>query len=117
MTSGITRRCCLRCGGSRCDSGIDPMKIRIEKQKVHQETDGGGDSGDCGIDSIMEAIRKIIGRNGHVSESGTSPYESGLVEREEELLSCVREVIRELSGGRILLRSTRYLAGMPHHPD
>jgi hypothetical protein len=78
--------------------GIDPMKIKIEKQR--------GDDGSkpVGVEDEMLAIKDAIAR---ARESADEKYESRLVLDEEELLSCVQDgwdIVKELRSGKVLVR-------------
>lgn len=75
--------------------GIDPMKIKIEKQR---------DGGKLGVEDEMAAIKDAIAR---ARESADERYESRLVSDEEELVSCVRDgwdIVKELRSGKVLVR-------------
>jgi len=105
--------------------GIDPVKIRIEKQRARKGAGAASsDPADLEMDAIKEAIRRTV-RPAAASmrmpgPAGADAYESRLVDCEADLLSCVRQgwdVVRELSQGRILLRrGTGTAAGVPQHP-
>jgi hypothetical protein len=78
--------------------GIDPMKIKIEKQR--------GDDGSkpVGVEDEMSAIKGAIAR---ARESTDEKYESRLVADEEELVSCIQngwDVVKELRSGKVLVR-------------
>jgi hypothetical protein len=105
--------------------GIDPMKIRIEKQRTQQNQKTVPelyDSTNDEIDAIKTAIQGMM-RKGTVqtqSSECTKSYESKLVESEDELVSCIQngwEVIKELNSGKVLLRRTvsKRLAQMSGH--
>jgi len=105
--------------------GIDPVKVRIEKQRVRGGADAGSpDPADLEMDAIKDAIRRTVrpaaGSMRMSGLAGADSYESRLVDCEADLLSCVRQgwdVVRELSQGRILLRrGTGPAAGVPQHP-
>ncbi len=95
--------------------GIDPMKIRIEKQRMEpnqKTTLEPFDPTDEEIDAIKATIqsmmRKITDQTHHQTE-GKKAYESKLVDNEDELVSCIQngwEVVKELNSGKVLLRRT-----------
>ncbi len=91
--------------------GIDPVKIRIERQRVPQgKKTGQAGAEDDEISAIREAIQKVImgdGRMVRLQAGGKKPYESRLVDGEEDLVACIEDwwkVARELSRGKVLLR-------------
>ncbi len=95
--------------------GIDPMKIRIEKQRTqpNQKTiPETSDYTDDEIGSIKTAIQSVIRKNTdqtHLQTEGKKSYESKLVDSEDELVSCIQngwEVVKELNSGKVLLRRT-----------
>jgi hypothetical protein len=59
--------------------GIDPMKVKIEKQRE--------DGSKLGVEDEMSAIKDAIART---RESAEETYESRLVADEEELVACVQ---------------------------
>ncbi|MEM3094923.1 MAG: hypothetical protein QXX64_04725 [Nitrososphaera sp.] len=76
--------------------GIDPMKIKIEKQR---------DGKPRGIEDEMLVIKDAIARARGLDEE--EKYESRLVLDEEELVSCVRDgwdIVKELRSGKVLVR-------------
>ena len=78
--------------------GIDPLKIRIEKQRT-SENDALSTTDE--LDAIRDAIQKLIREK---EEKGR--FDSKLVD-EDELLPYVKkewDVLKELSGGRVLIR-------------
>jgi hypothetical protein len=95
--------------------GIDPMKIRIEKQRTQPnkktipET---SEYADDEIYSIKTAIQSVIRKNTdqtHLQTEHIKSYESKLVDSEDELVSCIQngwEVVKELNSGKVLLRRT-----------
>ena len=88
--------------------GIDPMKIKIEKQRMVQESDVIPKiSNDNEIDMIKTAIKNTIRKNrDEVSQQTVQKYESKIVHGEDELLSCVEDgwnIVKELSNGKIIL--------------
>jgi len=89
--------------------GIDPMKIKIEKQRTVQESDVIPKiSIDSEIDMIKTAIKNTIRKNrDEVSQQTVQKYESKIVHGEDELLSCVEDgwnIVKELSNGKVILR-------------
>ncbi|WP_337862468.1 hypothetical protein [Nitrososphaera sp.] len=79
--------------------GIDPMKIKIEKQRED------GSSKPLCIEDEMLAIKEAITKARELNEEGK--YESRLVSDEEELVSCVRDgwdIVKELRSGKVLVR-------------
>ncbi len=106
--------------------GIDPVKIRIEKQRASQgKKTGQADTADDQIGAIKAAIQRIIrgdGRTVRPQAGEKKAYESRLVDGEGDLVACIEdgwEVIRELSSGKILLRRSTGAepAGVPDHSD
>ncbi len=100
--------------------GIDPVKIRIEKQR--DQHDRGADTADGEIGAIKAAIQGMIRGDGRMlpQAGGKKTWESRLVDGEEDLVECIREgweVIRELNSGKILLRRGTGAdpAGAPGH--
>jgi len=88
--------------------GIDPMKIKIEKQRMTQESDIIPKiSNDNEIDAIKTAIKNTIRKNrDESSQQIVQKYESKIVCDEDELLSCVEDgwnIVKELSNGKIIL--------------
>lgn len=76
--------------------GIDPMKIKIEKQREGGKT--------LNADDEMLAIKDAIART---KESADEKYESRLVSDEKELVSCVQngwDIVKELKSGKVLVR-------------
>ena len=95
--------------------GIDPMKIRIEKQRMQQNQKTipeASNSDDDQIDAIKTAIQNMIRKNTdqtHLQTDSKKEYESKLVDSEDELVSCIQngwEVVKELNSGKVLLRKT-----------
>lgn len=93
--------------------GIDPMKIRIEKQRIqqNQKTDlESSDSTDDDIGAIKAAIQRIMRKNTEPHfQTEVKSYESKLVDNEDDLVSCIQngwDVIKELNSGKVLLRRT-----------
>jgi hypothetical protein len=92
--------------------GIDPMKIKIERQRIPQNQKtipGPSDSTDDEIDAIKTAIQGMMIKNTDQTPPQTEAksYESKLVDSEDELVSCIQngwDVIRELNSGKVLLR-------------
>ena len=89
--------------------GIDPVKIKIEKQRTNQVVDViSKTSNDNEIDVIKTAIQNMIrknARNDH-NQKAVQKYESRIVCGEDELLSCVENgwnIVKELSNGKIIL--------------
>ncbi|KFM17152.1 integrase-recombinase protein [Marine Group I thaumarchaeote SCGC AAA799-P11] len=105
--------------------GIDPMKIRIEKQRTQQNQKTilkSTDSADEEIGAIKAAIQKMIRKDNVTKTDGKKTYESKLVDNEEDLVSCVQngwEVIKELNSGKVLLRKSisKDWIRMPHHSN
>ncbi|NWG37245.1 MAG: hypothetical protein HXY31_06515 [Nitrososphaera sp.] len=82
--------------------GIDPMKIKIEKQRVTERTTD--ENKPLGIEDEMSAIKDAIAR---ARESVDEKYESRLVAGEEELVACVQsgwDIVKELRSGKVLVR-------------
>ena len=76
--------------------GIDPMKVRIEKQRE--------DGSKLGVEDEMSAIKDAIAR---ARESVDEKYESRLLSDEEELVACVQsgwDIVKELRSGKVLVR-------------
>ena len=91
--------------------GIDPMKIKIEKQRTIQNpTSIAKTSIDNEIDAIKSVIQNTIRgniRSEFTSQTDKKEYESKIVDNEDELLSYVEDgwnIVKELSNGRIILR-------------
>lgn len=110
--------------------GIDPLKIRIEKQRIVQQqpntTPDTSNATDIEIDAIKTAIQNLIRKNvkdATPPQTDGTKYESKLVDNEDELVSCIQngwEVVRELNSGKVLLRKTVNTAGriqIPHHSN
>ena len=88
--------------------GIDPMKIKIERQRLVQESDLiTKTSNDGEIDAIKTAIKNTIRTNRDESSQQTvQKYESKIVCSEDELLSCIEDgwnIVKELSNGKVIL--------------
>ena len=88
--------------------GIDPMKIKIEKQRMTQESDVIPRTSNCNeVDVIKTAIQDMIRKNRDESSQHTDQkYESKIVYGEDELLSYVEDgwnIVKELSNGKIIL--------------
>ncbi|MCE2506807.1 MAG: site-specific integrase [Nitrosopumilaceae archaeon] len=104
--------------------GIDPMKIRIEKQRTQQNQKTilkTSDSTDDEIAAIKTAIQKMIRKDKDQTE-GKKTYEGKLVDNEEDLVTSVQngwEVIKELNNGKVLLRRgiSKDWIRMPHHSN
>lgn len=102
--------------------GIDPLKIKIEKQRMepNQKTVlEPSDPADDEIDAIKAAIQKVMAKD---TDCTPKSYESRLVDNEEELMSCIQngwEVLRELNSGKVLLRRgiSKDGIGIPQHSD
>lgn len=101
--------------------GIDPMKMKIEKQRVGElENDNAvpmESSADIEIDAIKTAIQGTISKsNDNSNYNGDKPikkYESMMASGEGELLSCVEDgwsIVKELSNGKVILRRDRITA-------
>lgn len=76
--------------------GIDPMKVKIEKQRE--------DGSKLGVEDEMSAIKDAIAR---ARESVDEKYESRLLSDEEELVACVQsgwDIVKELRSGKVLVR-------------
>lgn len=77
--------------------GIDPMKIKIEKQRE--------DSKPLGIEDEMLAIKDAIARARELDEE--EKYKSRILADEEELVSYVQDgwdIVKELKSGKVLVR-------------
>ena len=102
--------------------GIDPVKIRIEKQRESQgKKTGQAGTADDQIGAIKAAIQRIIRGDGGAQSraGGKKPYEGRLVDGEGDLVAYIEdgwEVIRELNGGKVLLRRSTAGGRAPRHP-
>jgi len=92
--------------------GIDPMKIRIERQRTARTQNCTPEIAiDSEIDTIKNTIQDMIREKpnqGHVRT-----YESKIVYSEDELLACVEDgwnIVKELSSGKVVLRRNRVTA-------
>ncbi len=105
--------------------GIDPVKIRIERQGASSSSQGKragqAAAADDQIGAIKAAIQRIIRGEGGAQPlaGGKKPYEGRLVDGEKDLVACIEdgwEVIRELNGGKVLLRRSTAGGRAPRHP-
>ena len=108
--------------------GIDPMKIKIEKQRTASQvpsTISKTSNDDNEIDAIKTAIQDMIRKNNSSTDiinatTITNPqqqlpsvrkeYESKIAYNEDELLFCVEDgwnIVKELSNGKIILRRNK----------
>ena len=92
--------------------GIDPMKIKIEKQRIIKTSDSSSKtSTDSEIDAIKNTIQSMIKKNRDESSQQTvQKYETRIASGEDELLSCVEDgwnIVKELRNGKIILRRNR----------
>ena len=88
--------------------GINPVKIKIEKQRANQVDIIPKTSNDNEIDVIKTAIQNMIRKNTSYehTQQTVQKYESRIVYGEDELLSCVENgwnIAKELSNGKIIL--------------
>jgi hypothetical protein len=84
--------------------GIDPMKVRIEKEKEL----GKGLSVDEELELMTLEIKK---RAIPQHTNGDNPYQSKIV-TEHELVSCIEEgweIVREVSGHRYLMKRANHI--------
>ena len=90
--------------------GIDPMKIKIEKQRTIKNVDAvpKKSAEDNEIDAIKNTIQSMIRKNKeNVAIKLIKEYESKIACGENELLSCVEDgwnIVKELSNGKVILR-------------
>ncbi len=77
--------------------GIDPLKIRIEKQRMVQQQPNANpittNTTDTGIDAIRTAIQNMIRKNikdATQPQSDGTKYESKLVDNEDGLMPCIQ---------------------------
>ena len=92
--------------------GIDPMKIKIEKQRIIKTSDSNPKiSTDSEIDAIKNTIQSIIKKNREESSQQTvQKYETAIACGEDELLSYVEDgwtIVKELRNSKIILRRNR----------
>ena len=112
--------------------GIDPMKIKIEKQRTTSQVlsviSKKSNDDDNEIDAIKTAIQDMIRKNNSNTDivnattivtpqqqpqqqpSIRKEYESKIAYGEDELLSCVEDgwsIVKELSNGKIILRRNK----------
>ena len=93
--------------------GIDPMKIKIEKQRRTSQVpnDISNTSNDNEIDTIKTAIQNMIKKTReNTDQKPTRAYESKIACGEDELLSCVEDgwsIVKELSNGKVILRRNK----------
>ena len=114
--------------------GIDPMKIKIEKQRTdapNSDDDEKNDdneneddttaeqknqktTADIEIDAIKTAIQNTINKNKSNSENSSDrEYEGKIVSGETELLPYIEKgwnIVKELSNGKIVIRRDRVTA-------
>ena len=98
--------------------GIDPMKMKIEKQRTdapdNDDTITEKTTTDMEIDAIKTAIQNTINKNKDNSENNSDKeYEGKIVSGEAELLSYIEEgwnIVKELSNGKIVIRRDRVTA-------
>ena len=90
--------------------GIDPMKIKIEKQRTIKNVDAvpKKSAEDNEIDAIKNTIQSMIRKNReNAAIKPIKEYESKIACGENELLSCVEDgwnIVKELSNGKVILR-------------
>ena len=90
--------------------GIDPIKIKIEKQRTIKNADAISKTAaeDSEIDAIKTVIHNMIRKNReNTAIKPIKEYESKIACGENELLSFVEDgwsIVKELSNGRVILR-------------
>ena len=92
--------------------GIDPMKIRIERQRIIKTSDSNPKtSTDSEIDAIKNTIQSMIKKNrDEPSQQTVQKYETRIACGEDELLSYVEDgwnIVKELRNGKIILRRNK----------
>lgn len=95
--------------------GIDPMKIKIEKQRIAKIPNVISKTPtDSEIDAIKTTIQNMIRKNRENTErKPTGEYENKIAHDEDELLSYVENgwsIVKELSNGKVILRRNQIRA-------